>query len=254
MEEHYPGSRNLIRQALVFRGVPRSSIDICLASISEANIRQYNSGLKYWWSYCKTNNKNIFAASVPSILNFLTLHYRRGSSYSTLNSYRSAIAQIINKDIANEYRIKRFFKGASNLRPSKPRYSTIWDPTIVLDYLKSLPDMLSQEELTYKLAALLALATGQRVQTLANIEICNIVYSNENIVIKIPKRIKTSGLNKIQPSLTLPFFNIDPRICVARCLQQYLDKTKVLRDAQCNHLFMTLKKPYKNARTNSISR
>lgn len=164
MEEHYPGGRDLIRQALEIRGVPNPSIGICLASISNATIRQYNSGLKLWWEYCKANKIKVFSASIENILEFLTLSFQKGASYGTLNSYRSAIAQISNTELGNEYRLKRFFKGASNLRPNKPKYSTTWDPTIVLNYIRSFPNNLSLKQITYKLAALLALTTGQRVQ------------------------------------------------------------------------------------------
>lgn len=91
-------------------------------------------------------------------------------------------------------------------------------------------------------------------QTLANIEICNIVQGTEDIKIKITKRLKTSGLNRMQPTLLLPFFNTEPSVCVARCLQEHLNKTVVLRNNQCNLLLITFKKPYKNAKVNTVSR
>nr|WP_252153736.1 site-specific integrase [Rickettsia endosymbiont of Ceutorhynchus assimilis] len=254
MGEDYAGSRSLIRRALQIGGVPDASLDICMASITSGTIRQYNSGLKFWWEFCKRENKNIFSVSVPDVLKFLTLYYNKGASYGTLNSYRCAIAQIAGLDFANDFRLKRFFKGVFNLRPNEPKYSTTWDPSIVLNYIKTFPKNISLQNLTYKLAALLALSTGQRVQTLASIEIGNIVIANDGISIKIPKRLKTSGLNRKQPTLVLPFFKTDPSVCVAKCLIQYLKETRKLRDPHCNSLFITFKRPFRNAKPNSISR
>lgn len=65
------------------------------------------------------------------------------------------------------------------MRPSGPKYAETWDPGIVLQYLRTQANnLLSLEQFTCKLATLLALATGQRVQTLSNIELSNIRRSN----------------------------------------------------------------------------
>ena len=193
MGKDYVVSRSLIREALQLGGVPNISLAICMASITNGTIKQYNSGLKLWWEFCKRKNKNIFLVSVPNVLKFLTLYFNKGASHGTLNSYRCAIAQIAGLDFANDFRLKRFFKGVFNLRPNEPKYYTTWDPSIVLNYIKTFPINRSLQTLTYKLAALLALSTGQRVQTLASIEISNIVIADDGITIKIPKKLKTSG-------------------------------------------------------------
>nr|CAH7754462.1 unnamed protein product [Callosobruchus chinensis] len=45
-EEHYPGCRAIIREALERRDIPHLSTDICLASVSDSTHKQYNVGLK----------------------------------------------------------------------------------------------------------------------------------------------------------------------------------------------------------------
>lgn len=91
------------------------------------------------------------------------------------------------------------------------RYENIWDPGIVISYVKSLYiNLISLELLTQKLATLLALATDQRIQTLSLIEINNIMTHSDRIEIKITRRIKTSAPNKSQPFLALSFFTTDP--------------------------------------------
>nr|CAI5850333.1 unnamed protein product [Callosobruchus analis] len=112
---------------------------------------------------------------------------------------------------------------------------------------------ISLENLTKKLAVLLALCTGQRVQTLSSIETLNIVTIGDRIEIKIPKRLKTSGKNKPQPTLILPFYHHEEAICPARTLQHYLQETKTIR-ACTENLFITYKKPIRNATAQTISR
>lgn len=92
------------------------------------------------------------------------------------------------------------------MRPPMPRYENTY-PNIVLTYIKTLNnDEISLERLTQKLAVLLALATGQRIQTLSLIHLNNIYVYSEKVEIKISNRIKTSSINKPQPFLVLPFF------------------------------------------------
>ena len=112
-----------------------------------------------------------------------------------LNSYRSAVAQILSFNLAQDSRIKHFFKGVYQLRPSKLRYTNTWDPSMVLQFLKNWNNEdISLENLTYKLSMLLALATGQRVQTIALIELNNII-SERSVEIKISGRIKSYKKN-----------------------------------------------------------
>lgn len=112
---------------------------------------------------------------------------------------------------------------------------------------------ISLEHLTYKLAILIALATGQRVQTLANIEVKNIVQCDDKIEIKITSRLKTSGRGRIQPTLVLPFYSEDESICPARTLIEYLNRTNNMRQ-ESRHLFITLKKPFRDATSQTIAR
>lgn len=115
-----------------------------------------------------------------------------------------------------------------------------WDPKIVLDYLRSLPstEELSLEVLSYKLIALIALTTAHRAHTFSLIELENIDINSDRVVIKIPSLIKTSAPNRCQPILLLPYYNEDPRLCVASTLIKYIDKTKDIRSTNSNKLFI----------------
>nr|CAH7717736.1 unnamed protein product [Callosobruchus chinensis] len=162
-------------------------------------------------------------------------------SYSSLNTYRAALNLIIHQSSNDDKILKRFWKGVYNIRPPKPKYQSTWDPQPVLSFLKGLNplDSLSLELLTKKLIMLLALSSGHKVQTL--------------IEIKISKRIKTSGKNKLQPILILPFIKECPDLCVASVLELYVKKTKSYRCTNC-YIILTHKKPIHKGTTQTISR
>lgn len=127
------------------------------------------------------------------LLDFLTRKVRDVGSYS-FNTIRSAISLVSNKVIGNHHLIKRFGKGISVIKPQKPRYEYVWDPASVITQLtKIFPyESLLLNVITRKLV-LLALGSGQRVQTLAAIRVSYILIANNKLIIKIPDRIKTSA-------------------------------------------------------------
>nr|CAH7765857.1 unnamed protein product [Callosobruchus chinensis] len=224
-----------------------------MASISQSTLKQHVSGLKLWWVFCASKNSDPYLVSAVQVLDFLTLQFNKGASYSSLNTYRSSLAQIA-PDLSHDFRIHKFFKGVYMLRPAMPKYQNTWDPAVVLDYTGNLKNSdISLNILSKKLITLLALATGQRLQTLASIEIDNIHRSDMKIDIPIPRRIKTSARNKFQPFLILPFLNSDPENCVASTLLYYLEKTKLLRGS-IKSLFISITKPYKEISAQTLGR
>ena len=83
-------------------------------------------------------------------------------------------------------------KGVYNCKPSLPRQSVTWDVNLVVIYLKSLyPHRnVSLEQLSYNLIALLALTTGQRIQTLYFVDLKNVMLSPNLIKIRIGYLLK----------------------------------------------------------------
>lgn len=223
-----------------------------MSSIRDSTWKQYNSALKRW---CSDRKLDPLVINVDVVLHFFTEWYTQGALYGTLNSARSALALLTSPDLAEDCRLRRFFKGISKLRPSQPRYSNTWDPIVVIKYLRSLGpnDFLNLEDLTAKLVTLLALATAHRIQTFSLIQVDNIEESQEGFNIKIPLPIKTSKRGVTQPTLFLPFFYDDPIVCVASTLKHYLSITDKLRPRSTDRLFITPKRPHRQASVQSLS-
>lgn len=225
------------------------------ASISDNSIKQYGVVFKRWFIYCKKCNINVYEASIPHVISFLTEMYHTGIQYSTLNSYRSALSLIVNSKIGSDDRVTRLFKGFYRLRPPLPKYNITWNPSVVLNFLANWypNDDISLDNLAKKVVTLLALVTAHRVQTLGKIKVPNIeIINNEKIIIKIPCLVKTSRAGSLQPCLVLPFFNEKPQICPANALLVYITRTNSIRND--DQLFVSAKSPYKPVCSQSISR
>lgn len=237
--------------------IPSQAAEVMLASLSDNTIKQYNTGLKQWHSYCQANNVNFYSASVIEVLKFMTLMYEQGNKYGSINSIKSALGLILGPNIMNDHRVKRFMKGIFKLRTPLPRYNVTWNPTLVLNYLseKFPNENLSLEDLSKKVVTLLALVTAHRVQTLSLTKLSNIkVFSGEKITITISDKIKTSAINRKMPILVLPYFNEKPSICPARAIEQYITRTKDKRSNNCDKLFISFKKPFREVSSQTISR
>lgn len=228
-----------------------------IASLADSTIKQYDPCLKQWYSYCTINRVDFYKATVTQVQTYLLSLFHKGCKYGTINSVKSALSLILGSQVMNSSVIKRFMKGVYKLRTPLPRYNVTWDPTIVLNYLGNwFPNEdLSFDKLSKKLATLLALVTAHRVQTLSLVRISNIhKINNEKYIIKISDQIKTSAINRLQPTLILPYFAERPAICPAKTLEYYLSRSAEKRNSDCDFLFISIKKPYKSVCSQSLSR
>ena len=121
-------------------------------------------------------------------------------TYGTLNTYRSAISLVAQREIGEDPRMRRFFKGLIRIRPQTAKYESVWDSEKILEYLDK--DGTSEKEtlewVTKKLATLLALATGQRVQTFSLIRLSNIETLESGIRIRMTDHLKTTSVRHKQ--------------------------------------------------------
>lgn len=210
--------------------------------------------MKKWSDFCQLFQKEFYNPSEADLLHFLEENRIRGASYSALNTLRSAVSLISTNKIGDHPLITRYFKGAYKLNPPTPRYSEIWDVSTVLRFLKTqILENLSLQELSGKLATLLALITAHRCQTIHAISIDNLARSEGGIWITIEKPIKTSRAGTSAPRLFLPKFEEQPELCAVRTLEAYLEKTNILR-GNTKALFITTVKPHGPASKDTVSR
>lgn len=189
------------------------------------------------------------------MLEFLAQELPNTSSYSSLNTTRSAISLISQNEIGSHPLIKRFCKGFAATKPPRPRYDYVWDPAPVIAKLSTIHpyNAIDLKTITKKLVILLALSTGHRAQTLSSIRISQISLKDK-LIIKVPDRIKTSTPGRAQPLFCFSRFIGHENLCIVQLTEAYLKITKRLRPPTCDSLFISLYKPYKSVSPQTISR
>ena len=159
--------------------------------------------------YCLQRNVNPVRANFKIVIKYLTQYFYAGVGYSSVNTARLVLSSIFKPENGTSFGenplvcklLKRVFK----LRPSLPWYTTTWDVSICFRYIKSLPslDECDLKTLSYRLAILLCLKTGQRDQTTSYMNLDLTKSEIDKVTIFIPELLKqtppgTYGFNAIQ--------------------------------------------------------
>lgn len=208
--------------------------------------------------FCVRNNHTSFPVITCRLgIDFLAEMFSAGLSYSSINSARSAISQLTTLSdsplsFGSHPHTSRFLKGVYYMRPPRPRYDSTWDVQPVLSYVARLK-LDGLKNLTLKCVFLLAISTGQRVQSLAALDIQFMTKSPDKISFMIKKPLKTSKPGKSQ-GVDVHRFSDASRsdICPLRCTLKYLEATRTLRDS--NNLFISYLRPHKPVGAQTISR
>lgn len=244
-------------ETLVSTNLSSQAREVIMASLSSRTIGQYDTHLSRFQSFCRKRGFQSLTEPLPVEIGieFLTVLFKSGLSYSSINTARSAISQFISfsnstEPFGSHRLVTRFMKGAYRLRPPVPKYDSIWDVGPLINYLKSMcvDDL---HNLAVKCSTLLALTSGQRVQTLSSLSLDYMVRSKDRITFHIHKIIKTSKPGK-NFSVEVKKYDKDANLCPFRCLENYLSMTKDLRSA--NQLFIGIIAPHASVTSQTISR
>ena len=167
------------------------------------------------------------------MLDFLTLLYQQALSYGAINTARSALSSYITLEngtcVGKHPLVSQLIKGIFQEKLPTPKYTEIWDVSVVLSYLQSFSpvDKLSLKELTLKLLVLILLVSGQRGQTVHLLSIDHMVSVNNCYTFQIVDHVKQS-----RPGIKNPFVELRPfkddTLCVVTTLKEYLTRTQSL--------------------------
>ncbi len=200
--------------------------------------------------------------TITEVLEFLTeLHLDSKLGYSAMNTARSALSSFItlegneNASLGSHPLISRFFRGIFNTKPPKPRYTTMWDANIVLNYLKRLSPAhkLGLRDLTLKTCMLIALLSAQRQQTLTFLKVDKMRIKENSITFYVDQLLKQSRPGNVGTKVVLRAYAADKRLCVYKYLLTYLKETKSVRNGE-SQLFVSYRQPYQKVSKDTIAR
>ena len=193
-------------------------------------------------------------------MDFLTCVFDTGKSYSTVNTYKSAICCTIKcvsgRDLGTNHLVCRFMKGLYTMKPPLPRYSHTWDVNVVTKFLRTLMplDSISLKDLSCKLVTLIALTSAQRSQTLHALNLNHMCIEKERITFVIVEKLKTSRPGNSSIKVVVPKV-ADKAVCPVTHLLAYLERTAELRKCHnVSELFISYCKPHKSVSCSTLAR
>lgn len=208
--------------------------------------------------FCRERTIDKYSPTLDQALSFLQSLRDDGLSYSGLNTARSALSTIISIPDCHTFGthpvVIRFMKGAFELQKPQPKYTQIWDVSIVLKYLATLKlNSLSLKNLTFKLVMLLLLVSGQRGQAIHSLSIHAMTLSDSDCEFQILEHMKTSKPGTGPTIIHIHRYDPDEDICPLLTLKEYLRRTKDLRGDD-GKLFISYHKPHQGVSRDTISR
>ena len=248
-----------VAQSLKEKGIHPEPASIIMQSWRISTAKQYKTYIKKWTSFCERHQYNSSKSNINTILLFLTELYNEKYSFSAINTAKSAISSFVicseNNNIADNTEITRFMKGIFNLRPPYPKYTVTWDVSQVLTFLKTLSpsDDLSLKHLTLKTVCLIALISGQRAQSIHDMDLDHCSVSENSsmkfFMTNLSKQVKP-GIQQVP--ITVSKYTTDEHLCPLSSIQMYIQKTSTLRKS--NKLWISFVKPHHAVGRQTISR
>lgn len=249
----------LVWRSLESQGISTEASRIIVQSWRSGTTTQYQTYYKKWESFCCRRKINPLQATLQDGINFLGDLFATGVGYSCINTARSALSSIIvlpgSVHFGSHPLVTRFVKGVFESRPSLPRYKEIWDVNSVLKVLATwtLGVDLSLRDMSWKLTMLLALLSGQRVQTLKALTLTSMTLTANKCVFTIETPLKTTRPGKHLGRIEFLAYEPDRNLCVVQHLQAYIDRTSHLR-GETDQLLIGYQKPHKPVSTDTIAR
>lgn len=209
-------------------------------------------------NFCNRRKINIFCTNVNNVLAFLAELFENNIGYLAINTAKSAISNVViltdseHVSVGNQPLIKRFMKGVFNQKPSLPRYKSVWDVSEVFKWFqKNDIDDINLKLLTLKTVLLLALLSGQRVQTLQALSINRIKLYDSSVEFHIETLLKLSKPGRHLSVINLSSYQ-DRQLCVVTHLHKYISATRYQRKSEI--LLISYQKPHGPVTTDSIAR
>ena len=223
----------------------------------------YEAKWAIFTKWCITNQVDFRVPPVKSVADFMYLFEDRKLQPSTIDGYRSAIADKLgNSTISKDENLTRLLDSFHRDRPNVRRGIPSWDLSLVLHQLTKAPfepiKEVSLKYLTFKIVFLLALGSGKRRSEIHAWQNRNIRHQSDWSKVSLypsPSFLSKNQLAKEGPDCVAPVvipalaptldrsLKSDRSLCPVRALRYYLDRTSDLRQNK-ELVFVSFKKGF----------
>ena len=241
------GARLREALALHFGVTSPQMLDLLPESWAPKSRAQYESALNKWFVYCELHKIEPFRASHQQGSEFLVdLFSRTTLGYSALGTVRSALSSVLPVEngvtFGKNILVSRIMKGIFRKRPALPKYTVQWDVGVVFRHFMNCfySGEISLKFQVMKLALLFCILSGQRTQSLGELNLENMHLENSKVIFYIPEILKTTRPTFHTEPLELKSFPMEQALCPVSCLVQYLHMTgRSKKETKIGPLFLS---------------
>ena len=123
-------------QSIQGRGILEVAAKLIMESWRDGTKKQYSTYITKWQKFCNQRQISHIQPSVVYVLDFLTLLYQQGLTYSAINTAQSTLSSYITLEngtcVGKHPLVPRLMWGIFQEKPSRPKYTEIWDVSIGL--------------------------------------------------------------------------------------------------------------------------
>ena len=134
-------SDSFVGLSLADSGLSAGSTELLSHAWREGTKLQYDTTVRRWGAYCRKCKIDTFTPHIAAVVNFLTSLFEMGLGYGAVASARGVLGNFVTVHgfpwLADHPLVQKLLKGVANARPSKPRYTRIWDTSHLITYLAS---------------------------------------------------------------------------------------------------------------------
>jgi len=238
-----PRRVDAVRRHLQDQGLSACAIDVLERSIRPSTAKTYEAAWSRWLVWCRQHRISATHPSSANIIDFLASLTAQASSYSAINTARSALTTAFPGLNINQRLVNRVLRAASLLHPPAPRYASTFDITTVYRFIEQhWRDhlVISFRDLSCKTAFLLSARAILRSSDLARISASTIRFSANSVsfVVKQPKESSVK-----EPHRPVVLHCTQPSVSCGVCtLRAYMTRTFGWRSVfgDDDHLFMSV--------------
>ncbi|XP_065180118.1 uncharacterized protein LOC135810554 [Sycon ciliatum] len=248
-----------LRHSYSMSGFSAAVSDLLVASWRTNTSRHYDSAWALWSRWCAQRSIDPLRPALTRVLEFLSDQFQDGRAFRTISGYRSALSTMLppvdGTSVGSHPTVVRLLRGAYNLRPPAPRYTFTWDVQLVLDFLRSWPDVsvLSDKQLTLRLAMLLALSGAYRCGELCLLSSVFSQLSDGSVRLPLLGTRKTQRVGEPLQTVQVCPFSV-AALCPVQHLLEYGRRSAVWRLDGSGPLLLSFRKPHKPVSSPTVAR
>lgn len=221
--------------------------------------KSYTTYVRKWQTFCLINGVNKYDPHIGEVVDFLLDLIESGAPFATVNIARCALSVILPKLDAMTVGKNDFVcwtvKGANEVNPSLPRYTSFWDVRLVLNLFRSWGrnSLLTLYRMTVKVTVLLLLLTAQRGQTVWRLNVSGLEFLEDRMIFRLKHLLKHNRPGDPLDTLVVPAYPAEKLLCPVRAVRRYLLMTKPHR-LNKDQLLLSTKSPFQEVSRDSVSR